>query len=64
MERMPWHDALYFVTSTLTTVGYGDVVMKSSLGECVCGPLWFVRVGWLAPSGVLGRSCMLYTLGC
>ena len=32
MERIPWHDSLYFVTSTLTTVGYGDVVVKSSMG--------------------------------
>ncbi len=33
MERLPWHDALYFVTTTLTTVGYGDVVVKSPLGK-------------------------------
>jgi hypothetical protein len=33
IEKMPWHDALYFVTTTLTTVGYGDVVVKSSVGE-------------------------------
>jgi hypothetical protein len=35
MEKLPWHDALYFVGSTLTTVGYGDVVVRSSMGECV-----------------------------
>ena len=35
IERMPWHDALYFVTTTLTTVGYGDVVVTSSLGAPV-----------------------------
>ena len=29
---MPFHDAVYFVTTTLTTVGYGDVVVKSSIG--------------------------------
>lgn len=33
MEKMPWHDALYFVGSTLTTVGYGDVVVTSSIGR-------------------------------
>jgi hypothetical protein len=33
MERLPWHDALYFVTTTLTTVGYGDVVVHSPLGK-------------------------------
>ncbi|KAF8071241.1 Kcnt2 [Scenedesmus sp. PABB004] len=33
MEKWAWHDAFYFVTSTITTVGYGDVVVKSSLGR-------------------------------
>eukprot|EP00879_Flechtneria_rotunda_P024898 GHRR01026423.1.p1 GENE.GHRR01026423.1~~GHRR01026423.1.p1 ORF type:complete len:328 (+),score=79.79 GHRR01026423.1:96-1079(+) len=33
MEKLAWHDALYFVASTLTTVGYGDVVVKSSIGR-------------------------------
>lgn len=33
MEKLAWHDALYFVGSTLTTVGYGDVVVKSSVGK-------------------------------
>ena len=33
VERMPFHDALYFVTTTLTTVGYGDVVVKSTAGK-------------------------------
>jgi hypothetical protein len=38
MEKLPWHDALYFVGSTLTTVGYGDVVVKSSMGEWTTRP--------------------------
>ena len=33
VERIPFHDALYFVTTTLTTVGYGDVVVKSTAGK-------------------------------
>ncbi|KAK9826205.1 hypothetical protein WJX81_007538 [Elliptochloris bilobata] len=33
VERIPFHDALYFVTTTLTTVGYGDVVAQSNLGK-------------------------------
>ena len=33
VERIPFHDALYFVTTTLTTVGYGDVVAVSPLGK-------------------------------
>ncbi len=32
VERLPWHDALYFVTTTLTTVGYGDVVVRTMAG--------------------------------
>lgn len=31
-ERMPWHEALYFVTTTLTTVGFGDVVVRTAPG--------------------------------
>jgi hypothetical protein len=33
VERIPFHDALYFVTTTLTTVGFGDVVAVSTLGK-------------------------------
>ena len=33
MERVPFHDALYFVTTTLTTVGYGDVVAVTLVGK-------------------------------
>ncbi|EIE18822.1 hypothetical protein COCSUDRAFT_59753 [Coccomyxa subellipsoidea C-169] len=33
VERIPFFDALYFVTTTLTTVGYGDVVVSSLLGK-------------------------------
>lgn len=33
VERIPFFDALYFVTTTLTTVGYGDVVVSSTLGK-------------------------------
>ena len=33
VEKMPFHDALYFVTTTLATVGYGDVVVASAAGK-------------------------------
>ncbi len=33
VERIPFFDALYFVTTTLTTVGYGDIVAISPLGK-------------------------------
>ena len=32
-ERIPWHEALYFVTTTLTTVGYGDMVPTTTVGK-------------------------------
>ncbi|GMH45490.1 hypothetical protein BSKO_13447 [Bryopsis sp. KO-2023] len=34
-EKMPWHVALYFVVTTLTTVGYGDVVVESAVGKVI-----------------------------
>jgi Ion channel len=32
MEQWSFHEALYFVTSTVTTVGYGDLVARSGVG--------------------------------
>lgn len=33
LEKIPWHNAFYFVVTTLTTVGYGDVVVTTGLGK-------------------------------
>ncbi|KAL3142086.1 hypothetical protein ABBQ32_004709 [Trebouxia sp. C0010 RCD-2024] len=33
VERIPWHEALYFVTTTLTTVGFGDMVPITFVGR-------------------------------
>lgn len=33
VERIPWHEALYFVTTTLTTVGFGDMVPMTFVGR-------------------------------
>ncbi|PSC70953.1 transcription factor MYB44-like isoform B [Micractinium conductrix] len=35
VEKMPFHQALYLVVTTLTTVGFGDVVATSFLGKAV-----------------------------
>ncbi|KAL4423371.1 hypothetical protein ABPG77_004302 [Micractinium sp. CCAP 211/92] len=35
VERMPFHQALYLVVTTLTTVGFGDVVAQTFLGKAV-----------------------------
>lgn len=38
VERMPFHQAMYFVLITLTTVGYGDIVAKvGAAGESMGG---------------------------
>jgi hypothetical protein len=34
-ERMPFHQAVYLVVTTLTTVGFGDVVAQTMLGRAV-----------------------------
>lgn len=60
VERIPWHEALWFVTTTLTTgmlrraqlhpylmpatVGFGDVVVRSTLGRMVVLALILVGV--------------------
>lgn len=56
LERMPWHDALYFVVTTLATVGYGDIVPKSLLAKMTV-------VAMIALGAVLipVRTSQLYT---
>ena len=44
VERIPFHDALYFVTTTLTTVGYGDVVVRSTVGKLAVLVMIFVGI--------------------
>jgi hypothetical protein len=35
VERMPLHDALYFVLSSLSTIGFGDIVARTLPGRAV-----------------------------
>lgn len=34
-ENMPWHVALYFVVTTLTTVGFGDIAIETVMGRSI-----------------------------
>ena len=38
-EGWGWEDSIYFTTSTITTVGYGDLVPHSYYGRLVTIPL-------------------------
>ena len=42
VERIPFHDALYFVTTTLSTVGFGDIVVSSAAGKMATLGMIFV----------------------
>lgn len=53
---MPFHDAVYFVTTTLTTVGYGDVVVKSSVGGWAGACASTVFHSRITPASVSGGS--------
>lgn len=64
MEKWVWHDALYFVTSTLTTVGYGDVVVKSSLGKNMLMALMSdPTLGLLLVVPAAGHACVHLSMG-
>ena len=43
-ENLPFGDALYFSFVTGLTIGYGDIVMKTSFGRCVAILLGFIGV--------------------
>jgi|GEM_PF-1904932 len=45
LEGWGWEDAIYFTTSTITTVGYGDFVPKTYYGRMFTIPLMLVGVG-------------------
>jgi len=34
-EDLTYHDALYFIVVTLSTIGYGDIIPKTSIGKAV-----------------------------
>ena len=33
VEGLQWHEAFYFIVTTLTTVGFGDITPSTTLGE-------------------------------
>lgn len=45
IEGWTWEDSVYFTTSTITTVGYGDLVPHSYLGRLFTIPLMLIGIG-------------------
>lgn len=45
LEGWSWEDSIFFTTSTITTVGYGDMVPKTYYGRLFTIPLMLVGVG-------------------
>ncbi|MFH0836311.1 MAG: potassium channel family protein [Candidatus Micrarchaeota archaeon] len=45
IEDWSFTDSMYFSASTLTTVGYGDLVPRTQLGKLVSIPFMFFGVG-------------------
>jgi peptidoglycan/LPS O-acetylase OafA/YrhL len=44
-EGWSWEDSVFFTTSTITTVGYGDIVPKTYYGRLFTIPLMLIGVG-------------------
>jgi len=45
LEGWTWEDSLYFTTSTITTVGYGDLTPHTYYGRLFTVPLMLIGVG-------------------
>ena len=43
-EGWAWEDSIYFTTSTITTVGYGDLVPHTYLGRMSTIPLMWIGI--------------------
>jgi hypothetical protein len=44
VEGWDWLDSIYFTTSTITTVGYGDITPQTQLGRMITIPLMLVGI--------------------
>ena len=44
-EGWTWEDSVYFTTSTITTVGYGDLVPHTYFGRLFTIPLMLIGIG-------------------
>lgn len=48
LEKVPLADGMYWAISTMTTVGYGDVVAKTSEGRLLAAIVMLVGIGFVA----------------
>jgi len=44
VEKMPFGETLYFAFVTALTIGYGDIVVKTSLGQLVAILIGFIGI--------------------
>jgi hypothetical protein len=43
-EGWAWEDSIYFTTSTITTVGFGDMVPRTYYGRLATNPLMWIGI--------------------
>ena len=55
IEKMPFEDALYFSFITGLTIGYGDIVVKTSFGRIVAVLLGLIGVVF---TGLMGAAAI------
>ena len=60
VEGMPIGDALWWSFVTFTTVGYGDILLKTQLGRTIAVLLMIIGIGVI---GVITTSLTLYIVG-
>jgi hypothetical protein len=49
VERLPLHDSLYFVLSSISTIGFGDITAKTTAGRAVVLALMVVALVLVPP---------------
>ena len=62
VEGLPWVDAIYFTSVTLTTVGYGDFVPQTVAGKLFTSVYAFVGIGFFfGLAGIMFHGTLEYS---